>query len=492
MLPRPAAYIRTCLFVSTCALLVVPASAQAQDDLRRLDKNGDGKLDIKFEVPEQARPAIARAAEKAGLSLSQPLPIDKLTEALRSSRDGNSSGDRPPEGRSDEGRRDEERSRDDRSREEERSRDDRSRDDRSREERYGRDRGREEERSRGSFEPSRESRFGSSNSSSNTNNKSNATGPTSAKTINGIPGFGVSANGTPLVPGFDVPLHTTTSGSQKPVEQLFDPRAVERAKRTLSENDRNKNGMLDAEELDASRWTNPPIEESDTNKDGKMSLHELCARYAKRYNWNDPPGVVKAGSSGDNHGGGDKHDDGDKTKKYAESLLKQYDENKDGLLQKDEWMKMRSDYHSADQNGDHVLTQEEIYVKLMALSGPNSGGSSSSGGNSGGSSGSRDGRGDGKPGGYGSRPGGSGSSKSGKPGESKVARVLTPTERLPKGLPDWFLRNDSDGDGQIMMAEYAPAWTDATAADFMKYDLNGDGYITPKECLAALEAMKKK
>lgn len=484
MLRPPARFFRTSVAAGTCILLL-GASAFAQDDLRRLDKNGDGKLDIKFEVPEQARAAVARAAEKAGLSLTQPLPIDKLTEALRAGREGSESqGDRPSEGRSEEGRRDEEHSRDERSREEERGRDERSRDERYRDERYGRDRGREEDRSRSSEQSRSDSRPSSAAAA-----KTNAA--TSATAIKGVQGFGVATNGAPLVPGFDVPLHTATASSQKPVEQIFDPRAVERAKRTLSETDKNKNGTLDPEELDAGRFSNPPIEESDTNKDGKLTLHELCARYAKRYNWNEPPGTVKAAPSGDNRGG-DKHEGGgDKMKSYAESLLKQYDENKDGLLQKDEWTKMRSDYHSADQNGDHVLTQEEIYVKLVALSGPNAGGSSSGSSGGGSSGGSKEGGRDGRPGGYGSRPGSSGS-KSGKPGDSKFQRVLTPTERLPKGLPDWFTRNDTDGDGQILMSEYAPAWTDATAAEFMKYDLNGDGFITPKECLTVLEAGKKK
>ena len=33
------------------------------------------------------------------------------------------------------------------------------------------------------------------------------------------------------------------------------------------------------------------------------------------------------------------------------------------------------------------------------------------------------------------------------------------------------------------MAEYAANWTDAKADEFARYDLNGDGTITPQECL---------
>ena len=64
-------------------------------------------------------------------------------------------------------------------------------------------------------------------------------------------------------------------------------------------------------------------------------------------------------------------------------------------------------------------------------------------------------------------------------------RVLTPAERLPKGLPDWFTQKDANGDGQISMSEYSSTWTDEAAAEFAKYDLNNDGVITAAECVKA-------
>ena len=45
-----------------------------------------------------------------------------------------------------------------------------------------------------------------------------------------------------------------------------------------------------------------------------------------------------------------------------------------------------------------------------------------------------------------------------------------------------------------MTGTWASGWATGdivTAAEFKKYDLNGDGFITPKECLAAQEALKK-
>jgi hypothetical protein len=66
-----------------------------------------------------------------------------------------------------------------------------------------------------------------------------------------------------------------------------------------------------------------------------------------------------------------------------------------------------------------------------------------------------------------------------------VRRFRTPAERLPAGLPTWFLEKDADQDGQVRMSEFATLWSDSTAADFARSDVNGDGIITAKECLKA-------
>jgi len=43
-----------------------------------------------------------------------------------------------------------------------------------------------------------------------------------------------------------------------------------------------------------------------------------------------------------------------------------------------------------------------------------------------------------------------------------------------------------------MMAEYMTELSDSKASDFAKYDVNGDGVITPQECLEVDGKSKKK
>ncbi len=53
---------------------------------------------------------------------------------------------------------------------------------------------------------------------------------------------------------------------------------------------------------------------------------------------------------------------------------------------------------------------------------------------------------------------------------------------LPTALPGWFRQKDSNGDGQLSMAEYAPTSNRDTVASFQRLDANRDGLLTPKEC----------
>ncbi len=166
----------------------------------------------------------------------------------------------------------------------------------------------------------------------------------------------------------------------------------------------------------------------------------------------------------------------DQMRRYATALLRQYDANRNGTLERDEWSKMANDPGKGDKDGDGVITLDELSARFAEQ---NRGGSSSAGGSSsGGSSGG--GSGGGRSGSRSSSSRPSSNSSSGRP-----TRFLTPTERLPEGLPPWWARNDRNADGQISMAEYSTSWTESQLREFNRYDANGDGLITPAECMAS-------
>lgn len=150
-------------------------------------------------------------------------------------------------------------------------------------------------------------------------------------------------------------------------------------------------------------------------------------------------------------------------RRLAKSLMAQNDKNKNGQLERAEWSRLRGSPQESDRNGDGVLSQDELAAHLA---------------------------------GYGTRrqtPAASRSAnygklsyRSGAPGGAKPTfRFLSPHERLPEGIPDWFTRKDVDLDGQVSMAEYSPVWHRANLEEFASLDLNGDGLIVPKECLRA-------
>jgi len=413
------------------------------DFLKSLDKNGNGTIEGD-EMSGRARGFIERAAERGGLDMNQPLPIDKLTEAFAQGREERG-GDR---GRDDD---------DDNNRDRDGDRDRDRGDDRNRDG----DRDNDRDRDRDDSDRDRE------------RSRSDSRTPQPR-----TPGFGV-ADSTAKAPGFDVPLGQDNAY----IEKRFERKVIEYVDRMLGEQDTNKDGFIDNVEWKAGKWSTPP-ETSDTNNDKRLSKLELCVRIGKRFG-GDREASQPSSSNGSGSGSGAPKDGGSssagggdaaKFRSYAEGLIKQHDSDKSGMLEKSkgEWDKLKDDQRDADANKDSVVTLEELIVKLQAYS---SGSSRSSSSMSSGSSSTRSG----------------GSSRSNwwkkestaKEEPKKSYRFLSPTERLPKGLPDWFARNDADADGQIMMSEFAAAWTESTAADFMKHDRDGDGIITPDEALQA-------
>jgi Ca2+-binding EF-hand superfamily protein len=318
------------------------------------------------------------------------------------------------------------------------------------------------------------------NNAQNNSSNSSSRGSSPAPAVSGF-GAPVPATGSGGgVPGFNVPLTVNSTAS---LDKKYDRRVIDYVEDMLRERDVNKNGVLEKNEW-TGRWSTPP-EESDTNKDGILDKEELCARIAKRFgngSSGSSPSSATSSSSGSPNpygagqpGGSSSGGDAERYRRYAEGFIRQYDRNRDGKLDKDEASQMRSEHRAADVNSDGIITQDELQAKLQSYAG----GSSSSSSSGGSSDGNRDGE---RRYGYGSR-GSSGDNKTAV-APKKSFRITSPAERLPKGLPDWFLRGDADGDGQVSMAEYTTTWTEQLAAEFLKYDTDGNGIITPEECQA--------
>jgi Ca2+-binding EF-hand superfamily protein len=184
---------------------------------------------------------------------------------------------------------------------------------------------------------------------------------------------------------------------------------------------------------------------------------------------------------------------------YAKSLVKQYDKNGDNMLQPEEQKELRGRAAESDLNHDGVITIDELVAHLSsnapatpAAATPTATTTVSSSSTTSGDSGGHhhhdgDDKSDkGKADADAAKrvlTGSAGGLAAGtKDGDKRHSYRFTPAdERLPSGLPSWFKEKDKNGDGQIEMSEYARNWTNSTAAEFQRYDLNGDGIITAKE-----------
>jgi Ca2+-binding EF-hand superfamily protein len=310
-----------------------------------------------------------------------------------------------------------------------------------------------------------------------------------------VPGFGASA-GDPTsvsVPGFG----DAAGAMAIPLESRYDERVLQNVDHEiLRQYDHNGNGVIDPDEWREIPWGDDPRQD-DKDRDGKLTREELAGRIARRWGFGEKkPGQTgvpgqegnqeqqrgdwrrereergERGERGDRgergrderrrgdddddnnrdrRGGPPAQGDDDKAQGYAKGLIRQYDKNKDGVLTSDEWKEAKTDVRAADRNGDSRVDAHELAThfaneakKIQAAKG-NSGG-----------------------------------------GADRVAADLrfdTAHERLPKGTPGWFIDKDANADGQVAMAEYSTTWGDATVEEYLKYDVNDDGVITPYESM---------
>lgn len=163
----------------------------------------------------------------------------------------------------------------------------------------------------------------------------------------------------------------------------------------------------------------------------------------------------------------------DQDRREAERAFGYYDRNHDRKIDSEEMKRSRygSDLPLFDRNRDGFITLNEMEYRYAQRRVNNEGGSSTAAKDSGKSSNKED------------VPEAGWRKK--RDDDRKSYRQQTPIAGTQEGLPDWFPRDDADGDGQVAMAEFSVSWSDSVIDDFNQFDLNQDGIITPQECLKA-------
>jgi hypothetical protein len=182
--------------------------------------------------------------------------------------------------------------------------------------------------------------------------------------------------------------------------------------------------------------------------------------------------------------------------------LRQYDRNGDGVLQPEEWSKIRGNPAAIDANHDRLITLDELTRYIAAygqqrrvnLASPGVGGTSEAG-MAGSAPPASDKEQDAEPSDVAPERKGT-LSAAGPDSEREASRkprdatFYVRPSRLPPGLPEWFTRRDANGDGQLSLSEFAPNPTQSDLEEFARYDKNGDGVITAQECLDAIRPAK--
>jgi hypothetical protein len=156
------------------------------------------------------------------------------------------------------------------------------------------------------------------------------------------------------------------------------------------------------------------------------------------------------------------------------------------ILDGEEVNQLRGPAASADANGDKSITVEEIVARLS---------------NRESSAGRRPDRGN-------TESESAGETKTNASTDAKSKRVYTWLGNGPAGkenadkrksyrftpaaerwasAPSRIKSRDRNDDGQVSMSEYSRTWSARTVREFQRYDLNGDGVITPKEVTSAGE-----
>ncbi len=200
-----------------------------------------------------------------------------------------------------------------------------------------------------------------------------------------------------LVPGFgglELPAPVPGFGA---AAELLAVRVTDADLREAQDNinryDRNRNGMIDADEL-TSRWEGNPLD-FDQNRDNKLSAKELAVRYARRR-------TVRAEQQAKKPNDDRRRDDSKQVEELKDRFegrlsyrspvaaavqgvpgwFVEKDADKDGQVRMSEYAKdwtddLVAEFYGFDRNFDGIVTSDEVLVSVK--DGPRSSGASSSG-----------------------------------------------------------------------------------------------------------------
>ena len=171
--------------------------------------------------------------------------------------------------------------------------------------------------------------------------------------------------------------------------------------------------------------------------------------------------------------------------KEADDKMGRYDKNNDKMLDENElkegrWSDSPMQY---DRNRDGKLSRQELGVRYarrrLAGAGQTQDQQASNSNNR------RDAYNAGRP-----KENPEEKKEKANPYEKRASYRVTDSDgRMPNipGLPEWFTRNDTNFDGQVSMSEFNRRPNQDTIDDFARFDANQDGWITNRECLAAVK-----
>ena len=325
-----------------------------------------------------------------------------------------------------------------------------------------------------------------------------------------IPGFGDEVVDLPEIPGFGLESESGPSGIAS-VTGNFDEETQNTIKAIMERYDEDKDGLLAGEETRrVGRWVGS-VEESDLDKDGKLSPVELAEGFKKQMqrrrsgedsqtagdesrNGNSDRGRGRGFSRGQDRSSNSQTSSASpstsftpsssstssrslegRMTEYADAMIKKYDKNGDNQLDKEERASVNVKFKDTD--GDGNVSREEIN-EFVASAQKSSG--SVSPAYVAGQRNRRDANGAGDvianvtPGDV---------VMSGKtPYDPKTATSQTENGR-PKGASEKFLKLDANKDGQLQMNEFSSGneWSDELYDEFVAADVNNDGVITAEE-----------